>query len=170
MMSESRLYLYRKAGREVWDAEMWLPDGRRRVWRTGIADKGAATAAAQARLKALAAVQTVAPIGGGCMVNECAPVVSPSADARDAALLLEQADVPSCAAVKAQACAATDAPASAGGSPHAQAAGAEPDVALVSEEQAQAFQTPGKAQEMGALGRFDRWFFGDLASLWRARA
>jgi len=169
-VSEPRLYLYRKAGREVWDAEMWLPDGRRRVWRTGIADKGAAMAAAQVRLEALAAVQTVAPVEGECLADECSPVVSPSADARDAALLLEQADTPLCAAMHAPACTVTDAPASAGGHPHAQTAGAGPGVALVSQERAQALQTPGKAREMGALGRFDRWFFGDLASLWRARA
>jgi len=51
-MREPRLYLYRKAGRTVWDAEMWLPDGRR-TWRTGIADRESAERAARARLEAL---------------------------------------------------------------------------------------------------------------------
>jgi hypothetical protein len=158
MMSEPRLYLYRKAGREVWDAEMWLSDERRRVWRTGITDKSAAMVAARARLEALAEVQTVAPIKGGCMVNECAPAVSPEASAQDAVLMPEQLEAPSCAA--------TDAPASADEGPHAHVAGAEAGGALASEERAQALQTPEKAQEMGVLGRFDRWFFGDLSSLW----
>jgi hypothetical protein len=54
-MPKARLYLYRKAGREIWDAEMWLPDGRRRVWRTGIVERDAAEGAARARLEALAA-------------------------------------------------------------------------------------------------------------------
>jgi len=161
-VSEPRLYLYRKAGREVWDAEMWLPDGRRRVWRTGIADKGAAMAAAQARLEALAAVQPVVHIEGGCMADEGAPAVSADASARDAVSMREQAESPSCAA--------TDAPASADERPHAQVEGAETVAVLTSEKRTQALQTAGKAQIMGALGRFDRWFFGDLASLWRARA
>ena len=58
-MSEPRLYLYRKAGREVWDAEMWLSDGRRRVWRTGIADRDEAEGAARARLEFLVASTAV---------------------------------------------------------------------------------------------------------------
>jgi hypothetical protein len=161
-MSEPRLYLYRKAGREVWDAEMWLSDGRRRVWRTGITDKIAAMAAARVRLEALADVQTVAPIEGGCMVDECAPAVSPEASARDTVLMHEQVEAPSCAA--------TDGPASAAEGLHAPAAGAKTGVVPATEERAQALQTPGKAQEMGSLGKFDRWFFGDLASLWRGRA
>jgi hypothetical protein len=37
-------------------------------------------------------------------------------------------------------------------------------------ERAQAFQTPEKAREMRAFSRLDRWFFGELASLWRAVA
>ena len=126
-MSEPRLYLYRKAGREVWDAEMWLPDGRRRVWRTGIVDKVAAMAAAQVRLEALAAVQAVVPVDGECLADECSPVVSPEPIA-------------------------------------------EVSATLASEEQAQTLQTPENAKKMGALGRFDGWFFGDLASLWRTRA
>ena len=161
-MSEPRLYLYRKAGREVWDAEMWLPDGRRRVWRTGIADKGAAMAAARVRLEELAAVQTAAPIEGECLEDERSRAVSPEASARDAALLSEQA----CA----RSCAAADAPASDGEHPHEQGASAEASAALASEGPAGALQTPEKAREMGGLSQFDRWFFGDLASLWRARA
>jgi hypothetical protein len=52
-MGEPRLYLYRKAGRSVWDAEMWLPDGRRTTWRTGLPDRDQAEHAAQERLKQL---------------------------------------------------------------------------------------------------------------------
>lgn len=52
-MAEPRLYMYRKAGREVWDAEMWLPDGRRTTWRTGRADREDATHAARERLSSL---------------------------------------------------------------------------------------------------------------------
>jgi hypothetical protein len=159
-VSESRLYLYRKAGREVWDAEMWLSDGRRRVWRTGIVDKVAATAAAQVRLEALAAVQAVAPVEGECLADECSPVVSPEARARNAALPSEQA--PSRAA--------TDALASDAEHPDELAASDEAGAAPASEDRVQAFQTPEKTRQRGAFGRFDRWFFGDLASLWRSRA
>jgi hypothetical protein len=35
-------------------------------------------------------------------------------------------------------------------------------VARPSEERAQSLQMPEKTQEMGALARFDRWFFSDL--------
>ena len=52
-MSKPRLYLYRKAGRSVWDAEMWLPDGRRTVWRTGQSERSAAEQAARMRLDGL---------------------------------------------------------------------------------------------------------------------
>jgi hypothetical protein len=52
-MREPRLYLYRKAGRSVWDAEMWLPDGRRTTWRTGLPDRDQAEHAARERLKRL---------------------------------------------------------------------------------------------------------------------
>jgi hypothetical protein len=98
VVSETRLYLYRKAGREVWDAEMWLPDGCRRVWRTGIADRDAAEKAAGARLEALVASMTTA-----------LPVAAASASAA------------------------------------------------------------GAAQALGPTlsERFDRWFFGELASLWK---
>jgi hypothetical protein len=150
-VSEPRLYLYRKAGREVWDAEMWLSDGRRRVWRTGIKDKSAAMAAARVRLEALAAVQTVSPIEG----------VSPSSSAQDAELLAEHAEAPLCAAVDAQAGVER---------PVMQLATAGVGVAPASEERSPALQTLEKSREEGSLSRFDRWFFGDLASLWRARA
>ncbi len=159
-VSEPRLYLYRKAGREVWDAEMWLPDGRRRVWRTGITVKGAAMEAARVRLEALAAAQTVAPIRSGGLADGCAPAVSTCASAPDAAPLPEH--VPAGGAM--------DAPASAGGRPLEQAAISEAGAALAPEEHSQALQTPSEVREVGALSRFDRWFFGDLASLWRARA
>ena len=157
-MSEPRLYLYRKAGREVWDAEMWLPDGRRRVWRTGIVDKDAAMAAAWVRLEALAGVQAAAPNEGGCMGDEFTPEVSPDASAGDAALVHGQVEPPLCAAIHATASTAER--------PLMQVGGALTEAALPSEERVQTLQTPEKAGEMGALGRFDRWFFGDLASLW----
>jgi hypothetical protein len=154
MTSEPRLYLYRKAGREVWDAEMWVPDGRRRVWRTGIEDKSAAMAAARSRLEALVGVETAASIEDGCLTDECASVVSPSPSAHDAAMLAEHAEASLCAAV--------DARAADGRPPLMQVAGAEERGALASEEGAQTLQTPGKIREMGALARFDRWFLSDL--------
>jgi hypothetical protein len=131
-----RLYLYRKTSREVWDAEMWLSNGRRRVWRTGIVDKVAAMAAAQVRLEALAAVQIAAAV----------PLPEP-ADPR--------------------ANAATDAPAGVCERLLEQTKSTAADLSPASEEQAQALQPPEKAREKGALTRFDRWFFSDLASLWR---
>ncbi len=166
-MSEPRLYLYRKAGREVWDAEMWLSDGRRRVWRTGIADKGAAMTAARARLEALTDVQTVVPGDSACMGDGFAvPAVGIGATALDAALL----DEPATACASAE----MDAPESACERAIEQAASAETAgvlaLAQASERHAQALQTPAKARKMGTLKRFDRWFFGDLASLWRGRA
>jgi hypothetical protein len=119
-------------------------------------------AAAQVRLEALAAVQTVACVEGGSASDEGAPVASEDASARDAVSIREQAESPSCAAAGA--------PPSADERPHAQVEGAETGAVLASEELAQALQTREKVREMGALGRFDRWFFGDLALLWRARA
>ena len=55
-MREPRLYLYRKAGRSVWDAELLLPDGRRRTWRTGTTDRSEAERLAQERLEETTAV------------------------------------------------------------------------------------------------------------------
>jgi hypothetical protein len=49
-MREQRVYLYRKAGRHVWISELWLGDGRRKVWGTGQRDRVAAEAAAWQRL------------------------------------------------------------------------------------------------------------------------
>jgi hypothetical protein len=160
-VSEPRLYLYRKAGREVWDAEMWLPDGRRRGWRTGITDKVAAMAAARERLEALAAVQTVAPIEGVCTADACAPVMSPSAIARDAGVLAERAEAPLYTGGNAQA--------SAGKHRLAQTTSSEAPVAMASEDRAQAIQMPEKAREPRALARFDRWFFSDFRTLWGSR-
>jgi hypothetical protein len=119
-------------------------------------------AAARMRLEALADVQPVAPIEGGCMADECVPVVSPEASAQDAVFMHEQVEAPPCAAM--------DTLASADERPHVQKTGTETGAEPASEKRVQALQTPGKAGEIGALGRFDRWFFGDLASQWRARA
>jgi hypothetical protein len=139
-MSEPRLYLYRKAGREVWDAEMWLPDGRRRVWRTGIADRDAA------RLEALVA-STAATVS---------PVVGASATTADD-------DV----GVTAQVASAVEAAEDAGTEPMTES-GISASVAKQAEQTAPVVE----AQARGATWseRFDRWFFGELASLWRARA
>jgi hypothetical protein len=49
-MGDPRVYLYRKAGRDVWVAELWLGDGRRKVWGTGHRDRAAAETAAWERL------------------------------------------------------------------------------------------------------------------------
>jgi hypothetical protein len=145
-MSEPRLYLYRKAGREVWDAEMWLPDGRRRVWRTGIADRDAAERAARARLEALVA-STAATVS---------PVVGASATTADD-------DV----GVTAQVASAVEAAEDAGTEPMTES-GISASVAKQAEQTAPVVE----AQARGATWseRFDRWFFGELASLWRARA
>ena len=145
-MSESRLYLYRKAGREVWDAEMWLPDGRRRVWRTGIADRDAAERAAQERLEALVASTTAA----------VSPAVVASTTAADD-------DV----GVTAQVGSAVEAPVDAETEPIT-GTGTPASVAEQNEQAAPVVA----AQARGATWseRFDRWFFGELASLWRARA
>jgi hypothetical protein len=145
-MSEPRLYLYRKAGREVWDAEMWLPDGRRRVWRTGTADRDAAERAAQERLEALVAATTAA----------VSPAVGASATTADD-------DV----AVTAQVASAVEAAEDAGTEPMTET-GTSASVA----EQTEQAAPLAVAQARGATWseRFDRWFFGELASLWRARA
>jgi len=55
-VADSRLYLYRKAGRSVWDAEFHLPDGRRRTWRTGLTDRDQAEHAARERLERMTEV------------------------------------------------------------------------------------------------------------------
>ena len=69
-MREPRVYLYRKAGRDVWDAELWLRDGHRKVWRTGQSDRAAAEAAAWERLGELQ--------GPVCPVPSAAPSAAPS--------------------------------------------------------------------------------------------
>ena len=145
-MSEPRLYLYRKAGREVWDAEMWLPDGRRRVWRTGIADRDAAERAAQERLEALVISTTGA----------VSLAVGASATTADD-------DV----GVTAQVGSVLAAPVEAGTEPMTEM-GTSASVAEQTEQAAPVVE----AQARGATWseRFDRWFFGELASLWRARA
>ena len=142
-MSEPRLYLYRKAGREVWDAVMWLPDGRRRVWRTGIADRDAAERAAQERLEALVAATTAA--------------VSPAVDA---SATTADDDV----GVTAQVGSVVAAPADAGTEPMTETGTS----ASVAEQAAPVVAV--QASEATWSERFDRWFFGELASLWRARA
>jgi hypothetical protein len=40
-----RVYVYRKSGRTVWDVEIWLPDGTRKTWRSGLEDREAALSA-----------------------------------------------------------------------------------------------------------------------------
>ena len=101
-------------------------------------------------------VQTVASIKG--MADEGAPAAIADASARDSVSMREEAESPSCAAA--------DARASADERPLVQVAGAETGAVAASEKLAQALQTPKNAREMGALGRFDHWFFGDLASVW----
>jgi hypothetical protein len=144
-MSEPRLYLYRKAGREVWDAEMWLPDGCRRVWRTGIADRDVAEAAARARLESLVVSTAAAP-----------PVAGASATAADD-------DV----GVTAQVGSVVAAPVDAETQPMTEM-GTSASVAEQTEQAAPVVE----AQARGATWteRFDRWFFCELASLWRVRA
>ena len=142
-MSEPRLYLYRKTGREVWDAEMWLPDGCRRVWRTGITDRAEAENAARMRLG-----------------NLLAPALGAS-DARTGASSLSEADVhavPSGAPAVPIACAMPVVPPMG------------PDD-LAARSQSEVASAPSPARPSRGWGhRFDHWFFGDLASLWRARA
>ena len=142
-MSEPRLYLYRKAGREVWDAEMWLPDGRRRVWRTGIADRDAAERAAQERLEALVISTTGA----------VSPAVGASATTADD-------DV----GVTAQVGSVVGAPVDAGAEPMTEM-GTSAGVAEQTEQAAPAVVV--QAHVATWSGRFDRWFFGELATLFR---
>jgi len=141
-VSEPRLYLYRKAGREVWDAEMWLPDGRRRVWRTGIADRDAAKRAAQERLEALVASTTAA----------VSAVVGASAAADDDS-----------AGVAAQVGSVVGVPADAETEPMT-----EMGISASVAEQAAQTAPVVASHARGATWseRFDRWFFGELASLW----
>jgi len=144
-VSEPRLYLYRKAGREVWDAEMWLPDGRRRVWRTGIVDRDVAEVAARARLESLVASIAAASLAAG------------------AGAIAADDDV----GVTAQVGSAVEAPVDAETDPMT---GTGTPASLA--EQAKQTAPAVEAQARGATWseRFDRWFFGELASLWRARA
>jgi hypothetical protein len=146
-MSEPRLYLYRKAGREVWDAEMWLPDGRRRAWRTGIADRDVAEAAARARLESLVASTTAA--------------VSPAVDA-SAAAADDHVGV-----TTAQLANAVEAAEDAGTEPMT-----ESGISASVGEKAEQTEPVVEVQARGATWseQFDRWFFGELASLWRAGA
>jgi hypothetical protein len=125
---------------------MWLPDGRRRVWRTGIADRDAAERAAQERLETLVASTTAA----------VSPAVDASAAAADDRVGVTTAPLANAVEV-------------------AEDAGTEPMTesgrsASVAEQAEQAAPVVG-AQAGGATWseRFDRWFFGELASLWRAR-
>ena len=145
-MSEPRLYLYRKAGREVWDAEMWLPDGRRRVWRTGIADRDAAERAAQERLEALVAATTAA----------VSPAAGASATATDDS-----------AGVTAQVASEAAAPVDAGMKPMTEM-GTSASVAEQTEQAGPVVAVQARVATWSE--RFDRWFFAELASLWRARA
>jgi hypothetical protein len=142
-MSEPRLYLYRKAGREVWDAEMWLPGGRRRVWRTGIADHDAAERAAQERLEALVASTTAA----------VSPAAGASATAADDHVGVMTAQVES----------AVITPVEAGTEPMTEAG-----TPASAPEQTEQAAPVVEAHARGATWstRFDRWFFGELASLW----
>lgn len=138
-MSEPRLYLYRKAGREVWDAEMWLPDGRRRVWRTGIADRAEAEAAAQKRLKELLLqaahpeVTLGAPPSGG---HDRDPSAIPFAQADEE--LIAQSTTP----VGAQTL------------PRSEGTGVQ--------QSAPEVRRPAPS---GWSGRFDRWFLGELKAV-----
>ena len=139
-MSEPRLYLYRKTGREIWDAEMWFPDGQRRVWRTGIADRAEAEYAARMRLENLLA----SALG--------------ASDARTGASSPSEADVHA---------APSDAPAA----PIASAMPAAPPIgpaALAPRPQPEVASAPSLARYSRGWGeRFDHWFFGELAALWR---
>jgi len=139
-MSESRLYLYRKAGREVWDAEMWLPDGRRRVWRTGMVDRDEAEQAAKRRLEALLTDEPAVLARAG------AAKVSAGGSGNPTVVVADARKMPFAAAntlplISATTSAGQDAPS------------APTHVA--------------KAHTMGWTERFDRWFFGDLALLRR---
>jgi len=133
MPAEGRLYLYRKAGREVWDAEMWLPDGRRRVWRTGISERSQAEQAARARLKALLAQAQGAGVHAESAASGAAPRGTPGA----ASLDVTDVVVP--------------------------ASEAHPTASLQLAEPTPASAVPAPPPAWSA--RFDRWFFGDLASL-----
>ena len=135
-MASPRLYLYRKAGRTVWDAEMWLSDGGRRVWRTGIEDRTTAESAARARLEALNLPAQPAIEG----------------IARASAQASSDAQIPVIARAEAFARARVE------GMPSGSKEGMRTTPA----------STNDQPRAHGWSDRLDRWFFGDLASLWHS--
>ena len=48
-----RVYVYRKSGRTIWDVEIWLPDGTRKTWRSGLEEREAALSAGLERARAM---------------------------------------------------------------------------------------------------------------------
>jgi hypothetical protein len=138
IVSEPRLYLYRKAGREIWDAEMWLPDGQRRVWRTGITDRAEAETAARMRLENLSVPASAA---------SASPTVANLPSEAD----LQQPALPELTTVLAT----SRTPAARPTGPADLPPRSQPKVAGAS------------PPAHGWADRFDHWFFGELASLLR---
>jgi hypothetical protein len=141
-MARVRLYLYRKAGREVWDAEMWLPDGRRRVWRTGISDRAKAEAAAQARLEEMLALAS----GAGEGVRTTCVCASDSDESRE--LPHPPPDEGALSVVQSLATSI-----------------ARPSVSTRQPETQLAPPATPETTAPGLSERFDRWVFGDLKAL-----
>lgn len=74
-----RVYVYRKSGRTVWDVEIWLPDGTRKTWRSGLEDREAALTAGIQRAQAMLALPRISPpdssAGGGEVQTTREPTV-----------------------------------------------------------------------------------------------
>jgi hypothetical protein len=138
-----RVYVYRKSGRTVWDVEIWLPDGKRKTWRSGLEDREAALHAGLERAQALLAL--------------------PDAGAPDSALADVEAPMP---AVRPDVLASDSSP------PQAVAMEA-PKPTVQGCEERQIAGTPAEVVPCGQtarpsrssqnlLDRFDRWFWGQL--------
>jgi hypothetical protein len=138
-----RVYVYRKSGRTVWDVEIWLPDGKRKTWRSGLEDREAALRAGLERAQALLAL--------------------PEASAPDSAPVDDEAPMP---AVRAGSIASDSAP-----SHTADIEALMPTVQGYEEHQISGTPTGvvpcGHVAEpsrtfQNVLDRFDRWFWSQL--------
>jgi hypothetical protein len=86
--SAPRVYVYRKSGRTVWDVEIWLPDGTRKTWRSGLEDREAALHAGRERAQALFALpEARSPDSALCDFEAPMPAVRVGGVASDSAPL-----------------------------------------------------------------------------------
>jgi hypothetical protein len=138
-----RVYVYRKSGRTVWDVEIWLPDGTRKTWRSGLEDREAARRAGLERAQALLVLQDesvpdIAPLALEAPMQEVrsGSLASDPAPSHTAAIEAPRPTVHGCEERQIS------------GPP----AGVVPSGQTV--RQLLSFQN--------LLGRFDQWFWGQL--------